>query len=893
MAKRKPATPKVPKVVDPTARLVGKYVAGEGDLSARYFLLGESPGKVEAEQGRPFVGSSGEMFWSKNPTQFPGILDGLNLPRADFYITNVLKQRIADDKDPTPAEIAHFRPMLEQEIARVNPDVIIAAGGFATRVLLGPGVSMDLVHGLPHWSDEFSLPVVPCLHPAAGLHDTDSMAAVYWDYAQAAAFIRGDLGLHAVTSDPVQIQPLPDQLLSYPHLAADTETLIDGSTWCMTVSWADGRAAFIPADDRAAIARFAAWTRDRACTLFMHHALHDIRAMRQFDIDLAQALIWDATDDRGRPVHSARLIDTMVLAFNRGKIDAQGLKALAYRRLNRKMRSYEDVVGPYQQQMAYDYLLRLLGEAYAGAFPEPVETASVVDGKVKISKPWSLARRLERLLADFDAAPSDTDLVKRWTSIDDSVREPAERLCGPLPRADLSHVPFEEAALYACDDAASTRALGMLFWPQHKDRDLIRIATVDHGAMPLIGRMVDNGMPARRQYFLDLGAEMRVLQAEMVAILETVVGYPVNPNSSDQVADLVFNVLGLEAVKTTPGGKPSTGKKALQHLRDHPMVEWILQSRELGKIETAFCENIASRVVDLADASERVYTDLLHTRVKTGRLASKNPNLLAIPTRTKLGMRVRAGFIAPPGRMLGAWDMSQVEMRTLADRSGDPDLISAYIEGRDLHTETAAAVFGVKIADVTKTQRTVSKSISFGVIMGITGRGLVDQIRLYGLDPADWPADRCDEYIEEWLRVYKGVRDYQFRRRAEARRYGYVQDMFGRRYDLPHARCPLSWIREEALRQSHALDIQGSAQGLMKRAMRAIETELIPACAVIGLDVRPVLFVHDEFIIEMPEGAEELVHPMMEHAMTKTTLFASGVPLETGHGFGRSWADLK
>lgn len=833
---------------------------------------------------RPFVGSSGQMFWS-GQHQYPGILDALNLPRRAFYITNIIKQQIADNADPNPAEIAYFRPVLLDELRRVRPEIVIAAGGFATRFFLGPQANMDLLHGLPHWSEEFSLPVVPCLHPAAGLHDTDTMSAVYWDYAQAAAFIRGEIGLHETQAEVTRIEPLPYTLpgLACP-LGIDTESRADGSPWCITVSWAPGVAAMIRADDRAAISRLRDWSTNRSRLIFIHNAMHDLGVLRAMGLDLTRCLLWGERGEDGNPAQAAQLIDTMVLAFNRGKVDSQGLKALAYRRLNRRMRSYEDVVGPYQQALSYDYLLRLLPEAIAGAFPAPPGAAEVVDGRVRVTQPWSLLKRLERLLSDADKDPA-TDLWARWRGIDAVYREPAEALCGQMPEADLSHAPEGEAAAYACQDADMTRRLGLLFWGEHRERELVQVATVDHGALPLIERMQANGLPATRQYFVDLGAEMRAMQAELAEILEAIIGYPVNPNSSDQVADLVYSVLGLEAAKTTPRGKPSTGKKALQHLRAHPMVEFILTSREFGK-NNGFCEDLAARI-----RNGRVHAQLLTTRVKTGRLAAKQPNVLALPTRTKLGVRIRAGFIPPPGRILGGWDMSQVEMRTMAHQSGDPDLIRAYIEGRDIHTETAAAVFGVPIADVSKTQRTVSKSISFGVIMGITGRGLVDQIRLFGLDPTDWPADRCDEYIAEWLRLYKGVRDYQFRKRAEARRYGFVTDLFGRRYDLPQARCPLSWIREEALRQSHALDIQGSAQGLMKMAERRIYTDMLPVCEQMGLGVQPLLLVHDEILMEMDEGAEHVVDPMMTECLTQTTKLA--VPLETGHGFGRSWADLK
>jgi uracil-DNA glycosylase family 4 len=884
-AAAKAKKPKPP--VDPCARFVGPHIKGDGLIPNRLMLVAESPGKSESRVGKPLVGPSGQMLWSRE-NQYPGILDSLHLPRSLFYVSNILKREVRDNKDPLPHEVAYFRPELLRELADVQPEILVAAGGFSSRFFLGAGTSMDLVHGLPHWSDEFQLPVIPCLHPAAALHDTDSMPAVYWDYAQAADFIAGRIGLHQVESAPAKQVPLPERLpAGCTAIGVDTESYVDGRLFSAQVSWQPGTAAFIAGDDLESLHRLAEWGRDPRLRIFIHNAMYDIGELRKVGVDWAANLLWTGDEFSGGSEGGARLIDTMVLAFNRGKIDTQGLKALSYRRLGHKMRSYEDVVGPYQQALARDWLLLALAEGMAGAYPEPAQTCEVVDGKVKISKPWSLVKRIERILSDGDKDDAGTDLRGRWLSIDAEWRQHAERILGPMPRADLSHVPEPEMLAYALDDPSAALRLGEKFWQEHHERELIQIASVDHGALPLTEQMQRNGLPANHEYFISLGAEMRQMQAELAATLSTVVGYAVNPNSSDQIADLVFGVLGLEPLKTTPGGKQSTGKKALQHLRDNPYVAWILGSREYGKND-GFCENVAKKII-----GGRCYFQLMATRVKTGRLASKSPNVLALPARTKLGNRVRGGFIAGPGRILGGWDMSQLEMRVMADRSGDADLISAYVEGRDIHTETAAAIFEVGLDQVSKTQRTVAKSISFGVIMGITGRGLADQIRLYGLNPDDWPADRCDGYIAQWLKHYKGVQDYQLRMRAHARRFGYVTSLMGRQFDIPQARCPLSWIREEALRQSHALDIQGSAQDLMKMAERRIYSEMMPIWEAMDLHVQPLLLVHDEILLEMDEGAEEIVDSMMIAALTQTTKLASGVPLESSHHFGKSWADLK
>lgn len=471
MAKRTAA-----KVVDPLARLSPRVVPGEGPRPCRLALVAEAPGKEEDRIRRPLVGPSGQLLWSNSPNQFPGILDALNLPRAQFYITNILKQRPVGNADPTRAEIAYFRPVLLKELAEVQPEIVIACGGFSTRFFLGPATSMDLVHSLPHWSDEFQLPILPCLHPAAGLHDTDSMPAVYDDYAQAAAFIRGDIGLHQVEQEVTRLVPLPERLPAGARaLGIDTESRAGGSPLWLQVSWERGTAALIQADDHAAIARVALWSHDPSLLLFMHFAMHDVKVCREMGLDLTDCLLWTPGQDMGSD-QGARLIDTMVLAFNRGKIDTQGLKALAYRRLNRRMRDYTDVVGPYQQALSRTYLFRALTLGYEGGYTDPPETCEVVDGKVKMHKPWTMVRRIERILED-GAKDAATDLRARWLSIDAEWREQATCRLGAMPEADLTHVEPSEAAAYAVQDADMTRRLGLMFWAEHHDRDLIRIAS--------------------------------------------------------------------------------------------------------------------------------------------------------------------------------------------------------------------------------------------------------------------------------------------------------------------------------------------------------------------------------------------------------------------------------
>lgn len=910
MATRKrTATPAAPApALDPTARLSSRVVPGVGPQPARVMIVGEGPGKHEDQQGRPFVGPSGQLLTH--------ILEQKCKPalyRDRCYVTNVIKRRIADDADPTPAEIAYFANTLRGEFYKTQPDVVIAVGRFAARFFL-PDCNMELHHGMPMLSEEFGCLVVPCYHPAGAMYDTEMMPALYWDYQRAVACIEGHVGVHYVERRQTRVHDrLPDGLLGGDApitLGVDTEDLVDGDPWCLTVSWADGDAALL-GPGHPDLPVLDAVVRQPHCTTFIHHGLHDLPVLRRLGLDWANLYLWSP----GQP----RIIDTMQLAFQQGgRIHTQSLKTLVYRLLAVQMDSYDDIVQPVAQERALDYLVSANAiEDWAKPEPEPYWDEE--QGKVRIARPQGAGQRLKRIISDYgkyDPAEHEDaafDAVKRWDALPEHVQAEVQHRLGPFPYTDLSHCPPARARHYAGQDADMTRQLGLELWTRHRSLELTRIADIDHGQIPMIAEMMANGMPASSRYFEGLGAEMRTMQEQAAAELSHLVGRPINPNSSEQLADLLYKELGLAPAKLTRTGRPSTGKKALEHLRkENPFVDLAARSKEFGKIDSSFCTNILRHtrpviINEDMDVEERAFYELQVTRAKTGRLASKNFNVLAIPVRTELGKRIRHGFRAREGRLLGTWDLNQIEMRVMAHRSRDTAMCEVYNRDpakhpawdRDLHIYTASKVTGIKVGPEWKDKsrpdlakwRTACKSTGFGIIMGITGVGLADQMRMYGLDPAEWTEDRCDELIRDWLKVFGGVHDYQQDMRAQARRTGEVRDMFGRRFLLPHAACPLSWIASEAERQSHALDIQSSAQCIEKLAMREIHVNVLPTIREMDYYCEPIVQIHDELLLEFDAEAAELIDAMMLHTLTTTVQLR--VPIEAGGAIGQTWAELE
>lgn len=898
MAKTK--TPKAPKPAPPvTARMSSTYVKGEGPVPCRVALFGENPGKRDDWKGRPFIGPPGELLTS--------MLELGGLWRSDLYLSYIVKRRITDhagnDDTPTQAEIDYFKKDLLIELAQVNADLYIACGSVAARTFC-PEANMELHHGLVLYSTILEAPVIVAYHPASGLHDTDNMQAIYWDYEQVGKFVRGEVGVHEAKPRRTRIMPTAEMPLNLDDGATvglDTEWKTNHDPWCITVSCRDGEAFFIRPDDRFAIEKLNNWARDPEVTFYIHNAMADIGPCKSMGLDLYDGLFWDGT--------RARVVDTMVLAFQQGRIHTQGLKTLAYRLLKIQMGSYDDLVGPVAQQLALEYLLDAAGREWIK--PEPMARWNEELNKVTVGRPQGMGQRINRILSDYGQWLDGTykhqangvDLVKRWDGIDWDRRDEVHQVLGQMPEADLSHCEFEAASHYACQDADVTRLLGPVLEAKHLARDLITIAIVDHGQLPLVEVMQATGLPADPAYFHDLGLDMQRMQEEIAKELSEVVGWNVNPKSSDQVAQLLYEQLGLEPLKLTKSGKASTGKKALQHLRDeNPIVQMILQSREYAKIDDAFCGNIIERSREVG-GEWRAFYQLLVTRVKTGRLAAKNFNALAIPVRTKLGVRLRKGFRCRPGRLLGTWDLSQIEMRVMAHDSRDPLMLDIYNRDprkypkwlRDLHIETACRVFGgtpseAWLHDEDKDQqRTACKSTGFGILMGITEKGLADQMRLYGLDPEVWTEDECLRLKTEWLKVYEGVDGYQMTRKAEARRLGYVTDLYGRRFDLPHVNCPLRWIAEEAERQAHALPIQSAAQAIEKMAMARCYRELMPIIQPLGY-CQPLLQVHDELIWEFDAELEPVIDAEMMHILTTTADLL--VPIEAGMATGESWGDL-
>jgi DNA polymerase I len=381
------------------------------------------------------------------------------------------------------------------------------------------------------------------------------------------------------------------------------------------------------------------------------------------------------------------------------------------------------------------------------------------------------------------------------------------------------------------------------------------------------------------------GAEIARLEERLLALA----GGPVNLNSGQQLAKVMFETLGLPPGKKTKTGY-STDSEVLESLAEsHEFPRLLLEYRALTKLKSTYLDALPLQV-DPADG--RVHTTFDPTGAATGRLSSSDPNLQNIPMRTPAGREIRRAFVAPPGRALVGADYSQIELRVMAHLSGDPALIEAFAAGEDVHASTARRIFKVE-GELDPALRARAKIVNFGVIYGMGPRSLAQQMGI--------PLAEAQEFIRGYFEVYAGVRAFLDQTLAVARERGYVETLLGRRRWLPALRSGNGLERSNAERAAINTPIQGSAADLVKRAM--IDLHRPPRGAPWSRDPRPgvlwgcdpsarlLLQVHDELVLECDAIRADAVAGKVR-AVMEGVFPDLRVPLTVTVGTGATWLDV-
>ncbi|HOG79831.1 MAG TPA: DNA polymerase I, partial [Anaerolineaceae bacterium] len=489
------------------------------------------------------------------------------------------------------------------------------------------------------------------------------------------------------------------------------------------------------------------------------------------------------------------------------------------------------------------------------------------------------------LLAEWVVNPSSRALGLKDMAYDylgQSMTHIEELIGSGKNQISMADVPVEQVAPYAAADAEVPLRLRPLLQSRLDEFSATSLfQTIEMPLVAVLVMMERAGIALDSTFLEKMSVELQTRMGEIEREISRSVGYAFNLNSTQQLSKVLFETLHLEPPdrrKKTASGHYSTSADVLEELRGrHPVVDWILEYRELAKLRSTYLEALPKQV---NPRTGRVHTSYSQTAAVTGRLSSSNPNLQNIPTRTELGRKVRAAFVSEPGNVLLSVDYSQIELRIVAAMAGDEAMLAAFRAGQDIHATTAAAIYQVPLAEVTKEQRRHAKAINFGLIYGMSAFGLS---RTTGLTLAE-----SENFVRAYFERFPGVKNFLDGLRRQASQRGYVETLLGRRRYFPNLQT-LTDANQRNREEREAINapIQGTAADIMKLAM----IHLPPALTAAGLHASILLQVHDELVLECPadelKATARVVQQVMEDA------YALVIPLTTEARWGQNWGDMQ
>ena len=873
-------------------------VPGKGPENPALIVIGEAPGKVEARRGEPFVGPTGKV-------QEPMLARYFGLRRNRIHFDNLKQEYVEGNPDPDHDEVIRtWGPDLIRRLWKFpTATPVLSVGAFATRFLLD-GASLESIHGIPQWSEKAKRIILPVYHPAGLLHSgTDARSSIIrWDYQSAGkAFKMGEEPPIDPYDEPEYTEEYDADLLEAMFLedvlALDTESDRGGGAWSFQLSAWEGH-SLVFCQDRPhwnrVLQMFRNWTRRKNHTLVVHNAPYDLPVMARLGVHCHDL---DA---------KVEIFDTMMAAYLL-RYEPQSLKNGARRRLGMEMQEYMEVIGDRARKRQ----LSFLEDAYLIDWPEyEGRVIHENDGSARWYTPQPLNRRLATIIADgYDGA----DIEARYAKLDPVHQAWIKDKFGyGLPTAYLCDIPRADAIFYAGRDSDAALRLYPIYKEMIEEGGQADLMKMKMAMMPAGIDMRETGFTADKPHFETLEEDMGL---NMDEIREGIVEdfcqsgqflkdgeYRFNPLSQIQV-NLVMRRQGIHT-KKTKSGRMTTNKKYMEPLRTkYPFVNKMSDWREHQKVKDSFAIPILRLFPDGADRL-RIKCDIKMTRVESGRLSASDPNLMAIPVRTSLGLRVREGFVAQDGWVLGDWDLDQIEMREMADQCQDPHLCGIF-RGEirnprggeiDIHTDTASRCFDIDYFKVDKMlHRYPAKRAGFGVITGIQEQGLLDQLLMAGCvraDGSEWTKKAVGILRKEWFNVFTAVEPYLRQCKAECRdNDGVIYSKGGMPRYLPNIFSDDKFKRWEAERQTHSHKIQAAAQEGLQKAMgwlyKKIKKEF-------GDKVRWILQIHDELIMECKDEANlkaELDDVMVE-GLTQHGAQLS-VPVKSKGGWGYRWSELE
>jgi DNA polymerase-1 len=416
-------------------------------------------------------------------------------------------------------------------------------------------------------------------------------------------------------------------------------------------------------------------------------------------------------------------------------------------------------------------------------------------------------------------------------------------------------VPVAEATKYSAEDADVTLRLWRIIKPKLMEQQKRCVyETLERPLVMVLAGMEQAGVMIDPVLLQKLSNDFARQQNRLEGEIHKLAGQQFNIGSPKQLGDILFGKMKLEGGRKTKTGAWSTDSDVLEDVAAQgvPMAQKVLEWRGLAKLRGTYTDALPGYI---NPGTGRVHTSYAMASTSTGRLASTDPNLQNIPVRTEEGRRIRQAFIAPKGAKLISADYSQIELRLLAHIADIPELKKAFADGLDIHAMTASEIFGVPVKDMPAEVRRRAKAINFGIVYGISGFGLANQLGIAQSEASD--------YIKKYFARFPGIRDYMEDTKQFARTHGYVETLFGRRIHVREINSKVPGFRGGAERAAINAPIQGAAADIIRRAMVRLPPLLPPS-------VKMLLQVHDELIFEAPEKdvakASKLIVATMEKA---------------------------
>ena len=441
----------------------------------------------------------------------------------------------------------------------------------------------------------------------------------------------------------------------------------------------------------------------------------------------------------------------------------------------------------------------------------------------------------------------------------------------------FSELEMENLSLYSCEDADFTERLRVILKPKLKKEKLETLFnTIEMPLIEALSYMEDKGVKIDSEFLLSMSKKMTKKIKALEKKIHDLAGEIFNIRSTKQLKYILFEKMELptEAIKKTKTGF-STGADELEKLKEYsPIIPLIQEHRELNKLVSTYIDALPELV---NKKTGRVHTSYNQTVTATGRLSSTKPNLQNIPVKTDLGNEIRKAFIADKGYRLLALDYSQIELRLAAHMSGDKKMIKAFIDGADIHSATAAEINNVSLKNVDTKMRREAKAINFGILYGQSPRGLSRG--------ADIPYAQAKDFIDNYFKVYSGIKKYIDEKIAFARKKGYTKTLYNRKRYLPEINSSILMVKKGAERMAVNTPIQGTAADIIKIAMIEVMDKICNDKA------KMLMQVHDELIFEVKDSEVEKIAKQIKKIMENVVRL--DVPIIVDVKVGENWGEME